>query len=909
MAGDGAARPPLPAEFRQHGPVRRPSAASIATLVVVAGAALFVLVQLQPRLLLAVTTPNGGDTGAHVWGPAFMRDHLLPHGRITGWAPDWYAGFAFPTFYFPLPSLLIVVLDLVMPYEVAFKLVSVAGVVSLPVAAWAFARLAGLRAPGPACVAAATLPFLFDRTFSIYGGNIASTLAGEFSYSISLSLALVFLGVVARTLDTGRHRALAGALLALTLLSHVVPTFFAVAGALVLWALRPSIRRMADTVLVGVLAGLLTAFWALPFVVRLPFTNDMAYEKLVEYRKNLLPHNLRWLVALAGLGAVISLARRCRVGTFLTIMAGLSAVAFRFAPQGKIWNPRLLPFWFLCLSLLAGIAGASLAWLVTHVTRKAWDRARHVDEADAWWKAWIDDGPTAEPGAERLAPEPGSEPAPVGTRRRPFGAVVVLATVHDHAGAAVSLVVMAVAVVFVAIPLHLPVVERLPLIPETADRSYVHSWAKWNYSGYERKDSYPEYRKVVDTMAGVGRSVGCGRAHWEYEPELDQLGTPLALMLLPYWTHGCIGSMEGLYFESSATTPYHFLSASELSRKASRPQRELSYKDFDLAAGVRHLQMLGSRYYMAFTPEAKAAAALHPDLRLVASTEVFPAKNAAGQRSWEIWEVLGSDLVEPLANNPVVVRGVAKEKDWLAASEAWFLDPARWATYLAAGGPPEWRRVDPPAAASAAAEAVTDPATVSGIHMGDDRIAFDVDRPGRPVLVKVSYFPNWQASGAKGPWRISPNLMVVIPTERHVELHYGRTPVDVAGMALTGAGLVALVVIARRGVRPLRPRRRHARSVLAVAEGELEPHQPPYRADGPADDGRPGWARLADGNGDLGHREPGPLGPQDEFGVEQVGAETALLDDLQKRWTAHDFHPVGVRDTEPEAASEDEGEH
>ena len=46
--------------------------------------------------------------GAHVWAPAYLRDHLLPHGRITGWTPDWYAGFPALVFYFPLPSLLIV---------------------------------------------------------------------------------------------------------------------------------------------------------------------------------------------------------------------------------------------------------------------------------------------------------------------------------------------------------------------------------------------------------------------------------------------------------------------------------------------------------------------------------------------------------------------------------------------------------------------------------------------------------------------------------------------------------------------------------------------------------------------------------------------------------------------------------
>ena len=67
----------------------------------------------------------------------------------------------------------------------------------------------------------------------------------------------------------------------------------------------------------------------------------------------------------------------------------------------------------------------------------------------------------------------------------------------------------------------------------------------------------------------------------------------MALMLLPYWTDGCIGSMEGLYFESSATTPYHFLNQSELSAVPSRAQRDLPYGALDVARGVEHLQLHG----------------------------------------------------------------------------------------------------------------------------------------------------------------------------------------------------------------------------------------------------------------------------------------------------------------------------
>ena len=85
---------------------------------------------------------------------------------------------------------------------------------------------------------------------------------------------------------------------------------------------------------------------------------------------------------------------------------------------------------------------------------------------------------------------------------------------------------------------------------------------------------------------------------------------------------------------------------------------------------------------------------------------------------------------------------------------------------------------------------------------GDDRVSFDVDRVGSPVLVKVSYFPNWKATGADGPWRVTPNFMVVVPTARHVSLHYGRTAVDDAGLGLTVIGVVALGGLAWLDHRP-----------------------------------------------------------------------------------------------------------
>jgi hypothetical protein len=733
----------------------RPTPWSIVTLLVVASAALFVFVQLSPSLLTLNTTPAGGDMGAHVATPAYLRDHLLPHGRLTGWSQDWYAGTPMLVFYFPLPMLAVVLLDLLLPYGVAFKLISVSGLVALPIAAWAFGKLAGMRRPGPACLAAATVPYLFNRGYTIYGGNIPSTLAGEFTFSIGLALAIVFLGVLAKGLQTGRYRALAAVLLAATGLCHILPAAFAVVGAVVLTLMEPSVRRLKFAIPVGVVSALLSAFWTLPFVGRLGLTTDMGWEKLETYYKELVPANLKWLVLLAALGAVVSILQRRRVGTFLTIMAVLAGVGFRYMPQGRIWNARLLPFWFLCLFLLVGVlfaeGGRGAAWLL---------------------------------------------------QRRPTYAAL--------AESAAAVVVLAAALVFVAFPLQvLPGGHHLAdgryewLGIRSTDKSFVPGWVSWNYSGYERKPAYPEYHDIITTMGEVGKRYGCGRANWEYESELDQQGTPMRLMLLPYWTDGCIGSMEGVYFESSATTPYHFLMQSELSKRPSRPQRDLPYTDLDVARGVEHMQLMGVKYYMVFSEDGKAQARTNPDLELVETVGPWPVsyqennQTVTRDRNWEIFEVSGSATVTALDYLPAVMTDVGKGgKAWQSVGVEYFQDPDRWDVPRAADGPSNWPKVS--AHGAAAPRRAVPAVAVSNIKTTDDRISFDVDRVGTPVLVKTSFFPNWHASGADGPWRVAPNQMVVVPTSKHVELHYGYTSVEKLGYLAGLVGLIALVLFVRR---------------------------------------------------------------------------------------------------------------
>jgi len=923
--------------------------------LVVAGCALFVFWQLHPQLLLAETTPAGGDMGAHVWAFAYLRDHLLPDLRLSGWSPDWYAGFPVFQFYMVVPFLgmvalnaglggplavlpaaasallsaraagswvrdrallglvagvslawvavgavagygptfdaslialsvavavlagaygrharrrwlalaagAVAVLGVAVPYGPAFKLVTIAGVVAMPVSAYVFGRLARLPHPAPALLAVATLAFLFDTSFTIYGGNIASTMAGEFAFSISLALAIAYLGVVVHGLRTGTHRVTAAVLLAAVGLSHLIPAFFAlgmtavllvvhvlaepahagvgarrvrIAGALAALAvllagvvalvaglattgpvvavtavllvvvallvgtrvgtdpdLPPSgpigVARAGWLLAAGLVAALLAAWWVLPFFWRRTYVNDMGWEKIAVHRDGtgiwswfsdqvwpeLVPGDLRLWAALALVGAVLSVAHRSRVGAAL-VVGGLGlALAFVFLPQGRLWNARLLPFWYLVVYWLAAIGIAEIARALGQVLAADPRRPRRAATLVAAPLVLLLLGGFL---AGQLRNTPGGGTNPDGSYRL---------------------------VRSVGIPGLVSVDVPDLLAVDVTGRNFVTDWSRWNYSGYERKAAYPEYRGIVDAMARLGRTNGCGRAMWEYAPDLNDYGTPMALMLLPHWTDGCIGSMEGLYFEASSTTPFHFLVQSELSKEPSRAQRDMPYRELDVDAGVDHLQLLGVRYYLARSDEARAAADAHDDLRPVAT-----------DGPWRVYEVSGSELVEPLAFEPVVTTASGSQREWLGCKEGeepcpgaaldWFQDAGRWDVALAAGGPDEWARVGP---GEVAPRRPVAPVEVSGIEEGDASLSFRVDRPGTPVLVKASYFPNWGVEGADGPWRVAPNLMVVVPTDTEVTLTYGRTPVDLLAAGLSLLGLLGAVALARRpgvAVRPLR---------------------------------------------------------------------------------------------------------
>jgi len=693
---------------------------------------LFLFSYFRPEYLFSLTTTTGGDTGSHYATAQHMRDVLIPQGRISGWIMGNYAGFPLFQFYFPLPFVLMALLSYVIPLQIAFKLITILGVVTLPLCCYASLCLMDQRAPVPAAGAILSLCFLFMEANSMWGGNILSTLAGEFAYGIGMSLAVLFTGTLYRGIRDGRYLILNGVLLFLTGFSHGYALLFAVALSTFFLFDRVSFLKNGIYLFtVHALGFLLLGFWLIPLIAHMEYTTAYADRWRIKSLLEIFPPIL-WpamFFAAAGLGmaglrfthapdAVRRLAGAGKPAALFAYVILLCWACYCAAPWIGVVDIRFLPFMQLFLML----GGAMSLGVLTERLKQKW-----------------------------------------------------------------------------MMPLLL-LVCVLPFVSHLEKKA--SAWIPWNYNGFETKGLWPAFSEVNRYLEG---SVSDPRVVYEHSPLHNEAGTTRAFESLPFFSGR--STLEGLYMQSSISSPFVFYIQSEISKESSRPFPQYRYSPVNLAAGVEHLKLFNVRDYIVVSSTIKEMIREFPEFTL-----------KRGIPPYFIYELTTNEnrYVVPLQFEPVLCDA----DDWKGSSFRWFqsygkhrgvhlvfdpegkTDRSRFKAAVSAFPPP-------------LSDAVFDKAGVSGslprIPVGrtcsvteevrGEEILITTSDPGVPLLIKMSYHPNWKVEGANGIYLASPSFMMIYPNRNDVRLYYGKTLWDYAGYAATGAGIVIVLVMGWAGIR------------------------------------------------------------------------------------------------------------
>ena len=709
----------------------------------------FLFHHIPPALLVSDTVTVGGDTPAHNYMASHLRENLFEHGRVVSWSNDWWCGFPMFQFYFCLPYLLMAFLSLVMPLTVALKIVSVAGILLLPWAAWLAGRIMRLPKPAPALLAVATLPVLFDPSNTMWGVNIYSTLAGMIANSISFPLMILFLACAVRDTEDGKFRLRTCFLLAAVAASHFFTLIIACIAVMVIPFLHGRGRILSSiTVLIREcgLGLLLMSWWFVPLAVKHQYSVDFG----VNWPDTLLPRIAQgYLPLVASCVAVVALA---------------VAVAWRWAFLGIVSHI------LLASSLLFLFGYESICRVFQNI--RFWPFMTYSVFA--------------------------------------MGALIVAAACRRAK----------------ARPLAVAALLLLTMLYGTDQPNHVRSWAEWNYEGLQGKARWPVFGELLiprlrDTP---------GRLANDLHPDNDSLGSSRIFECVPCMIDKPV--LEGGIVNSAAGSIYSYYVQGETSENTAGFPNIVQPTTFNFTNATRHLALFNVKHFIARWEGTKKALTESTDWRLLGECQ-----------GWELHELTthnGSYVFVP-RNDPVPVRLEPRGtpgREWKEAGLEWMYNitsvDQHYILIMPGQEPPEGttainqqqfvaeirpargeKKPSPPPPA----EGIAADVTITDETVSNHSISFRTSSPGRPHIIKCTYYPNWKIKGAKQVYMVTPCFMLVYPDAEEVELYYGYTLSDNIGRAISG--LAALLVVAVLLCR-LRRRAKAARQEAAPEQKDQE---------------------------------------------------------------------------------------
>ena len=679
------------------------------------------LIFLRIDLIFLNTLPTGGDMGAHIVPTKFFVEELFYNFKISGWSNDWFAGYPAYYFYFPLPPSIVAILNLVLPFNISYKIMVLIALVLLVVS---IEKLINLKNGTLSYIGfSGGLLFLLTESFTIFGGNLASSLAGQYSFTYSLAFANLAIYYIRNT--SLKYSIIKGSsLLALSLLSHIIP-FLVYAPLFILYFLFSKSIYIEKAV--GILIFLfLTLRFSISLFLNLEFTTNMTYSPYTELKDLIKPDILPFAIGIVSY--TIFSSRKNLKHIFLSTEMYLifsSILLFFYGPEGALWNGRLVPFFNLGLiiiffkillersnSLTNKIQGKNLIILFYLICSSFFifnyvQKWRESYEITVYFVAFI----------------------------------ILISFIFSFYRPKYGLGITLIALVISSV-------------------NFLPHWLNWNFTGYDQKNDWSDITNLYSEL----NQLEPGRIMWEPNSDLNKYGTPMVLMTIPMFTNH--ESVEGLYFDSSITTPFHFVTVSGLAESPSNPVGGLSYINGDFDRGVKYMKELGVDYFIYYTESIKDKAIMSDELEKLFQSSPFTVFKLYSDKV----EIVDAELVnftQPeldvrISNS--IFKQENTESFFSLAMKEFKLDNK---TRIIEGiGSEEFQNLNK----------ISDKkGEIYNIKISNSKITFNTDHPNQLHIIKVSYFPNWKIENGSGPYRVSPSFLGVIPQSNEVTITFENT--------------------------------------------------------------------------------------------------------------------------------------
>ncbi|MDD5175057.1 MAG: 6-pyruvoyl-tetrahydropterin synthase-related protein [Sterolibacterium sp.] len=546
---DRTAASPLQSHCRTNsdGYVTRAKPGGLVDMTFTLVAASLLAATLGIEFLNSANSPTGGDSASHLLYAWLYADGLVFSGQIVPWLPEVFGGLPFLSYYFPLPFMVIAALSKLLGLSAAFKWGAFLAAMLLPGAVFAGSRRwLGMSWPAAFCGALGAFAFLLHEQNSIWGGNLLSTLAGEFAYSYGLLFAVLAMLAWSRALHLGRGWVVAALLEAACGFSHGFPLL--VVGFSSFFLLLDGgqthdrlLRNIGLLVRGHLLAFCLLGGWLWPMLEMhgLTIPNDAAFA-LAGWR-DLLPSALWpvWLGGCLGLAALGFSSVRQSWGAgqlqalrFFASTAGIAALAFVAGDQLGLADIRFFPMVWLCSALVCGwLFGQALLVLGMFLGGANWRLIRFC---------------------------------------------------HGLLAAAAALALLGW------------LGPRIQAAPD---------WALWNHSGLQAKPQWHNLSRLFPALQG---DLWSPRLLFEHDPANNDIGSTRALEALPmFLNHRPV--LEGLYMESALLGPVVYQLQSEVSARPSSPLVRFPSGSLDASFAARHMNFLYADSLLLRSSTARAA--------------------------------------------------------------------------------------------------------------------------------------------------------------------------------------------------------------------------------------------------------------------------------------------------------------